>query len=90
MAAPEITIIDVFREIGFEPLKRDTWPVGHLVRNKYFEVVGKLPDKKLRTKTCGVGVHCFAVYPATWRPVIEEIIRAHASQKSKQFDLFVE
>jgi hypothetical protein len=87
---PEITVIDVFREIGYEPIKQDTWSVGGLVRNKYFEVVGKLPEKKLRVKTCGVGVHCFAVYPDTWRPIIAEIIREHASQKAEQLDLFLE
>jgi hypothetical protein len=86
---PEITIIDVFRELGFEPVKQDTWAVGGLVRNKYLEIVGKLPEKKLRTKTCGEGVHCFAVYPDTWRPMIADIIRAHATQKANQLDLFL-
>jgi len=88
MENPEITVIDVFRELGYEPVKQDTWSVGGIVRNKYFEVVGKLPEKKLRIKTCGVGVHCFAVYPDTWRPVIADVIRENASQKSRQLDLF--
>lgn len=84
----EITIIDVFRELGFEPVKQDTWAIGGIVRNKYYETVGKLPEKKLRTKTCGEGVHCFAVYPESWRPLIADVIRAHATQKANQPDLF--
>jgi hypothetical protein len=83
----EITIIDVFRELGYEPVKKETWAVGGIVRNKYYEAVGKLPEKKLRTKTCGVGVHCFAVYPEQWRDTIAEVIREVASQKSMQYNL---
>ena len=69
----EITIIDVFRELGYEPVKKETWAVGGIVRNKYYEAVGALPLKKLRTKTCGVGVHCLAVYPEQWRDTIAEV-----------------
>lgn len=83
----EITIIDVFRELGYEPVKKETWAVGGIVRNKYYEAVGALPLKKLRTKTCGVGVHCLAVYPEQWRDTIAEVIREVASQKAMQYSL---
>lgn len=88
MSQREITVIDVFRELGYEPIKQDTWAVGGIVRNRYYEAVGKLPEKKLRTKTCGVGVHCFAVYPEQWRETIADVIREVASQRAAQLSLF--
>jgi hypothetical protein len=47
-----------------------------------------LPVKDLRTKTCGVGVHCFALYPTDWWPVIEEAIRSVGGERDRQGDLF--
>jgi hypothetical protein len=72
-----ITVIDVFRSLGLETDKRTTWAVGYKVRDLYTQRYGGLPPKELRTKTCGVGVHCFAVYPPEMRTDIEAIIRRH-------------
>lgn len=83
-----ITVLDVFRDLGFEPVPDDTWAVGAAMQKRYSEVVGKQPDKELRPKTGGGGSHCFAVYPASWRPEIERLVRLTASQRAKQGKLF--
>lgn len=83
-----ITIVDVFRELGFEPIPEDTWAVGSAMQKLYTEIVGKQPDKELRTKTCGGGSHCFAVYPSSWRTEIEHLVKVVASNRAKQGNLF--
>ena len=83
-----ITVVDVFRELGFEPLPEDTWAVGSAMQKRYAEIVGKQPDKELRTKTGGGGSHCFAIYPSSWRPEIERLVKLFASQRARQGELF--
>ena len=72
----KITVIDVSRAIGVEPVKEHTWAVGQIAVQKYRQHHGRLPVKDLRTMTCAVGVHSFALYPTDWWPVIEEAIRS--------------
>lgn len=69
-----ITVIDVLREMGIEPSKDLSWKLGIKVCLRYKEVYGQLPPKDLRPKTCGVGVHCFALYPESFRAIIVGII----------------
>jgi hypothetical protein len=85
---PDITVPEVFRAMGLEPTPDLTWAVGAAVRDRYQERFGHLPEKKLRAKTSGTGSHCFAVYPADWREVIEECIKRVNAAKSAQPDLF--
>lgn len=83
-----ITVIDVFREMGVEPEKHLTWAVGQIVVQEFKKREGKLPVKDLRRKTCGVGVHCFALYPESYRSVIRDAIKSLETEAAKQMDMF--
>lgn len=82
-----ITVIDVFNDLGFEPIPEDTWSVGAAARNLYEEIVGQPPPLELRKKTTGSGSHCFAVYPSSWRPRLESIVKSVAKLKAHQLKL---
>ena len=72
----KFTVIDVMRDMGIkDPDKGLTWTVGDMVKNKWFEIHGQLPEKQLRPKTNGPGSHCFAVYPPAFQPEIKRIIQ---------------
>jgi hypothetical protein len=79
-----ITVISVFRELGIEPVPAVTWSVGARVRDLYEQRFGREPPKDLRPKTAGGGSHCFAIYPASWRNEIAEIIRQHKTEQDRQ------
>ncbi|HEX8835447.1 MAG TPA: hypothetical protein VF748_00795 [Candidatus Acidoferrum sp.] len=83
-----ITVIDVFRDLQLEPIPEQTWAAGNRVRDRYLELYGVLPTKELRTKTYDGGTHCFAVYPLSFRPVIERIVNDIATEAARQMDLF--
>jgi hypothetical protein len=85
------TVIDVIRELGFETETRMDWSIGHKLRDAWHKDSGHLPVKGLRTKTCGRGVHCFALYPDQYRDearflVARECERRDADLK-RQLDL---
>jgi hypothetical protein len=82
-----ITIIDVMRELKIEPVPELTRSVGATVREMYERRFGVPPEKDLRTKTCGAGSHCFAVYPAHLRPDITSIIPMHQTESQRQGEL---
>tara|TARA_R110000751_G_scaffold291900_1_gene399104 strand:- start:438 stop:692 length:255 start_codon:yes stop_codon:yes gene_type:complete len=82
------TIIDRFRALRVEPKKHVTWSVGDAVAHKYVAEFGYQPPKVLRPKTNSKGSHCFALYPATWIPVIDRIILAHKVETQRQGELF--
>jgi hypothetical protein len=83
-----ITIIDVARDMGIEPNKQMMWSVGLVVVNIFKQRYGALPPKDLRDKTYEEGVHCFAIYPETFRAVIEQAFRTHCTEKARQLELF--
>lgn len=84
-----ITIIDVCREMGIEPDKTFTWPVGFTMQNLYYAKFKEQPPKENAPKTNGKGgVHCFAHYPPEWRERIEKEINIYQVERSKQDDLF--
>ncbi len=83
-----ITVIDVMRDMGCELDKRATWSIGGRVVAEYRSRTGRLPPKDLRTKTCGEGVHCFAIYPESFRPHIERIIREEGVEAARQRNLW--
>jgi hypothetical protein len=88
MSEPHITIVDVFRRLGLRPVKQETWAVGAAVRDRYQEIYGALPLKDNRPKTNGGGTHCFALYPETFGPVIEQVIGRMKIARDAQRDLF--
>lgn len=88
MSGRGITVPEVFRALGFEPVPEATWAVGAAVREAWRAETGALPPKALRPKTGGGGSHCFAVYPPDWQPRIAEFVRAHASAAAAQGKLF--
>ena len=81
------TIVDVFRDLDFEPIPEDTWEAGALMRDLYTDVVDEPPALELRPKTNGPGTHCFAVYPPGWRKKAEEVVRKVASHRQRQMRL---
>ena len=82
-----ITVIDVFREVGAEPTKDKTWAVGQMMQAHYAREHGHQPPKDLRVKTCGVGVHCFAIYPVEYRQVIASYIKRVNADAERQMAL---
>lgn len=84
----EITVIDVFRRMKLETDPHFTWAVGRDVRKAWGDRHGCAPPYRLLTKTSGGGSHCFAVYPATFEPVIREIVKRHGPPKESQPALF--
>ena len=60
-----ITVVEVFRALGIEPVKNVTWPVGKAVAKKWRDENGSEPPKANRTKTGGGGMHC--IYRAKCR-----------------------
>jgi hypothetical protein len=82
-----ITVLDVMRSMGVEITSSLSWSVGVRVRELYEARTGCLPEKALRTKTIGTGSHCFAVYPDVMRDDIERVVRAHATEATRQLQL---
>ena len=56
------------------PTKSVAWSMGSIIRDAWVRLHGHLPEKTLITKTSGSGSHCFATYPESFWPVIDEII----------------
>ena len=84
----DFTVIDVFRELDVETDKKLTVSAGLVARYKFEEITGSAPVKDLRTKTCGEGVHCFAIYPYWFRKVVRDIVQNYKDHKAAQPDLF--
>jgi hypothetical protein len=87
-----ITVIEVFRALGIEPERGDTWAVGAAVAREWEEVTGTLPILERRPKTSGKGSHAISTYPEAWRVRIAGFIQgreeARATARSVQLDLF--
>lgn len=79
-----ITVIDVFREMGMETDKKKTWAVGQMMQKHYAKKHGCQPPKDNRTKTCGVGVHCFAIYPPQYRRKIRSLVVKVGAEENRQ------
>jgi len=90
MTESGITIVQVARAMGIEMSPTVAWSVGATVRDLYIDEFGCLPEKRLRMKSSGMGSHCFAIYPASWRERIERVIRTVASFDRSQGKLFDE
>ena len=88
MSEKWITVIEVARAMGLELSNDQAWSVGAAVRQRYQDAHGTLPPKALRPKTRGHGTHCFAVYPPSWRPVIQAAIEAEHPTTSPQGSFF--
>jgi hypothetical protein len=86
--ANRITTIQVFRSLGIEPTPNQSWSVGIRVANMYIKEYGEQPPKENRTKTSGVGVHCFALYPPEWQKKIAEVIETVCDEERRQLDMF--
>lgn len=68
------TVIDIMRAMGVVPEKHLSWAVGRAVGALYRAEFGRKPDIESRTKTNGGGTHPFAVYPASWKRRIRQVI----------------
>ena len=88
MSKRGITVIDVCRSLGVPLHKSFTWPLGLKVVNRFKAKFHRLPRKDLRTKTSGEGVHCFAIYPKSFQPEIEAIVREFTAEVGAQGELF--
>jgi len=56
------TIVQRIRSRGLKATTEQHWVIGSLVREKYRQMYGRLPNKELRTKTNAGGTQCHAVY----------------------------
>ena len=84
-----IYVPGVCKDMGVEPNPQMMWSVGQIVVRKFQQRYGSLPPKDLRPKTYEEGVHCFAIYPESFRSTIEDVIRAHGYERARQGDLFI-
>ena len=84
----KITILDVCREMGVDLEPKAAWSAGSTMAEMWKDETGELPEKQLRTKTCGTGSHCFAVYPESWRERIREVIERVGYVQKAQLNLF--
>ena len=85
---PGIHVTQVCKDMGVEPNPRMMWSVGQIMQAKYTKEFGVPPPKDNRPKTYEEGVHCMAIYPPDWRPLIEAEIVAYGYEKARQGDLF--
>ena len=85
---PGICIGQVCRDMGLEPNTSMMVSVGLIMQAKHQAIFGTPPPKDNRPKTYEEGVHCMAIYPPDWRPIIEDEFRKYGSEKSRQGDLF--
>jgi len=84
-----ITVPSVCKAMKIVIDKSVTTSVGGVMQNKYFSRYGTQPPKENGPKSNGRGgVHCFAHYPPTWRPMIEKEIMEHKIEFDKQGSLF--
>lgn len=83
-----VSIHDVAASRGLELDNDQAWEVGKIVEKKWTKLVGAQPHKDLRRKKQGPGSHCFALYPPSWIPVIEEAIFYVGAMAAAQCDLF--
>ena len=82
-----ITVPGVCRDEGIEPTKHMMWSVGQQMVKLYRDLYGALPPKDNRPKTYVRGVHCFAIYPETFRPYIVEALLAYGAEEARQLDM---
>lgn len=82
-----ITIIEVFRSLGYEPTPHLTWQAGALIRDEWKSQHNDAPPvKDNRRKTNTKGSHCFALYPQSFRPYMELYVKrvwSRAKQKDR-------
>jgi len=83
-----ITTVSVALDMGIEPTPELMWAVGQIVVRIYREQYGALPPKDLRPKTYEEGVHCFAIYPETFRGTIARVLLTQKYELARQLDLF--
>ena len=84
----EITLHDVAAQMGVTLTNHQAWSAGAIVRERWVKAMGHDPRKDNAVKKMGVGSHCFAHYPAWWRPVIQDAIWSVHPDQSPQKDLF--
>lgn len=84
----KVTVIDRIKALGFEATIKQRTQIGIAVREKWRKTYGDLPEKDLRTKTGGGGSHCFALYPSTFVPEIDDVVEAFKLQDDQQGQLF--
>lgn len=87
-----VTVVERIRELGIEPSRELSWRAGDAVRRAWEARTGSLPEKALRRKSSGTGSHCFAIYPESFTPEIDAILRELAgeleAESARQPELF--
>ena len=78
-----VTVPERISALGYEqnsPLGNQlAWIVGARARDAWAGANKSPPDLELRRKSCGIGSHCFAIYPPTWMALIDDVISAVAA-----------
>ena len=82
-----ITVPQVFDLLNAVKTNEKTWAVGTRMQHIYAMEFGCQPPKDNRPKTSGSGSHCFALYPASYLPIIEAEIRKVDAEASGQLNL---
>lgn len=90
MMDDRITVPMVANLIGVVLTNKIAWSVGSEIASMYFDKFGEQPPKDNRPKTNGEGSHCFALYPPSWKPIIEKAIFERVEYEKTQGTLFDE
>lgn len=84
----QITVPEVAALLGVTLDNKTAWSIGSRMATRYAQTFGAQPPKDNRPKTKGPGSHCFALYPASWEPLIRSEIQSHINAQRNQFDMF--
>ena len=79
-----ITVVEVILEGGWTYNKKLAWSVGRTVSQEWQRELNMRPRYEMRGKTFPgdhATKHLKAVYPESWRPFIESIIKRQAGPK---------
>ena len=82
-----ISLHDVARRLGVVLSNEQAWSIGNHVANRWEAIMNARPVKDNRVKKIGFGSHCFAIYPPTWAPVLEQAIKAVQAEPARQLEL---
>lgn len=82
------SVVEIIKAMALEPEPQLCWSVGEIISKRYVDRHGTFPPTELRPKTYGRGSHQHRVYPETYWPEIEELVRAHNAAAAQQSDLF--
>jgi hypothetical protein len=76
-----ITVAQVVRTMRCADPDMVAWAVGRVAARVWREREGRAPMVALVPKTSGIGTHHMAVYPPSFRPMLQRLIRLATAER---------